>query len=189
MTRTKKMTDEEMLALLFQIFRDYGFAGTSLAQIAEASGLKKASLYHRFPGGKQQMAEELLSFTHRWVETSLIEPINKAKSPARKVEIFSEQIGELYNDGKKSCLLNIFSPHSQSGISFLPSVKKIMQLLLGTLKNIAEEAGISTEEATARAEQVLVEIQGSLVVSRGLGNAGPFKRMQKRLPEILLEKK
>lgn len=41
---------------LFQLFRESGYDGVSLAQIAVATGLGKASLYHHFPGGKVEMA-------------------------------------------------------------------------------------------------------------------------------------
>ncbi len=186
MSRNKKIDDQELLARLFQLFREYGFDGTSLTQLAEASGLKKASLYHRFPGGKEQMAEEVLAYTHQWIVDSIVGPIQKAHSPTRKVKLFSSQIAQLYDDGKESCLLNMLLSASQSGSSFAQSIKAAMRLLLDALQSIALESGFSSKEAGLRAEQVLVEVQGALVVSRGLGSAAPFKRMQKRLPAILL---
>ncbi len=186
MSRIKKIDDQELLTRLFQLFREYGFDGTSLTQLAEASGLKKASLYHRFPGGKEQMAEEVLAYTYQWIEDAIVGPIQNTHSPSRKVKVFSNEIAQLYDDGKKSCLLNMLLSATQSGSSFTQSIRAAMKLLLDALQNIAEGAGFTGKEAGIRAEQVLVEVQGALVVSRGLGSAAPFKRMLKRLPGILL---
>jgi AcrR family transcriptional regulator len=50
---------EQLLAL--------GYAGVSLDQIAAAVGIRKPSLYHHFPGGKEQICVEV---THRYIDAS-----------------------------------------------------------------------------------------------------------------------
>ncbi|MFC5099696.1 TetR/AcrR family transcriptional regulator [Kibdelosporangium philippinense] len=40
------------------LFRERGIAGTSLADIIEHSGAPRGSIYHHFPGGKNQIAAE-----------------------------------------------------------------------------------------------------------------------------------
>jgi AcrR family transcriptional regulator len=44
-----------------------GYAGVSLDQIASASGIRKASLYHHFPGGKEAICTEV---SLRYIEQS-----------------------------------------------------------------------------------------------------------------------
>ena len=56
--RPQKTLDEDVLAGLTEVFQSKGYEAASLQDLARATGLKKASLYHRFPGGKKQMAEE-----------------------------------------------------------------------------------------------------------------------------------
>ena len=52
------MTDRSAaIPALAEAFREHGFEGASLAQLCEATGLGKGSLYHFFPGGKDEMAE------------------------------------------------------------------------------------------------------------------------------------
>ncbi len=52
------VSDSDLLERLGLLFRANGYDGSSLGDIAAATGLQKSSLYHRFPGGKQQMASE-----------------------------------------------------------------------------------------------------------------------------------
>ena len=55
------MDKPTLIRSLLNIFREYGYEGASLSKISERTGLGKASLYHHFPNGKQQMAQEVLS--------------------------------------------------------------------------------------------------------------------------------
>ena len=55
--RPQKVQDIEIIESLVKTFRSNGYEGTSLAELAKSTGLKKASLYHRFPDGKQEMAQ------------------------------------------------------------------------------------------------------------------------------------
>ncbi len=57
-----KKTREKILSVATQLFGRYGFAGTSMDDIAERVGIKKASLYHHFPS-KQDIYNELIDRT------------------------------------------------------------------------------------------------------------------------------
>jgi len=48
------------------------------------------------------------------------------------------------------------------------------------------EAGFNSDAARQKAEDAILQIQGSLVLARGLNDNAPFKRVIKRLPEYLL---
>ena len=43
-----------------QMFRRNGYTGTGVKQVAAAAGAQLGSLYHFFPGGKEQLAEEVI---------------------------------------------------------------------------------------------------------------------------------
>ena len=50
MARPQSVQDQDLMQRLSCVFRDVGYDGASLSILSEATGLKKASLYHRFPG-------------------------------------------------------------------------------------------------------------------------------------------
>jgi AcrR family transcriptional regulator len=53
------------------LFRRNGYAATGINEIAEVSGAPKGSLYHYFPGGKDQIAEAAVRFAGTVVVTTL----------------------------------------------------------------------------------------------------------------------
>lgn len=55
-----KQTKEKILQTATRLFYFQGFHGTGLNQILKESGCPKGSLYHYFPDGKEQLAEEAI---------------------------------------------------------------------------------------------------------------------------------
>ncbi|WP_372790164.1 TetR/AcrR family transcriptional regulator [Paraconexibacter sp.] len=53
-------TRDRILFASAELMRRGGYAGTGLKQVVTASGAPFGSLYHFFPGGKEQLAEEVL---------------------------------------------------------------------------------------------------------------------------------
>ena len=79
---TTKITENQLLERLTRVFQDHGYQGASLSLIAEATGLGRASLYHRFPGGKTDMAVAVLDRRSRsWFSVILVVPMGLALFP------------------------------------------------------------------------------------------------------------
>lgn len=53
-------TRERILAATAELFRRQGYSGTGLKAVVGRAGAPFGSLYHHFPGGKQQLAEEVI---------------------------------------------------------------------------------------------------------------------------------
>lgn len=53
-------TKERILAVSAELFRRNGYTGTGLKQIVSEASAPFGSLYHFFPGGKEQLAEEVI---------------------------------------------------------------------------------------------------------------------------------
>ncbi|MCH8014302.1 MAG: helix-turn-helix transcriptional regulator, partial [Candidatus Dadabacteria bacterium] len=86
MARHKQIDNETLIRKLTQVFRDYGYEGASLTNLSKATGLKKASLYHRFPGGKEEMAIEVLNKAGKWIEENIVSPLNSNLKPEKKIK-------------------------------------------------------------------------------------------------------
>jgi len=188
MVNIKKIEDEDLLHQLSGAFKDYGYEGTSITILSKVTGLKRPSLYHRFPRGKEQMAEEVLSFIYTWIEENILNKLKENLTPEEKINFFVHQIGKIYENGKNSCILNMLSATKCENNPFSEAINNTFKTLQVALSDIAVQAGNDRKEAQNRAENILVEIQGALVLSRAMNSTAPFKRMQKRLPDILLSR-
>ena len=56
---------DEIVAQLAEVFRTHGYEGASLARLGAGTGLGKGSMYNFFPGGKEEMAQAVLTHIDR----------------------------------------------------------------------------------------------------------------------------
>lgn len=69
---------------------------------------------------------------------------------------------------------------------FANQVRSILEHWLKALAAVFEEASFDAEAANERAEDLLLQIQGAIVLSRGLGKVSVFKRVLSRLAKTAL---
>ena len=172
-----KVDDAELLDRLIQVFRTYGFEGASLSRISEATGLQRASLYHRFPGGKEEMARAVLQRAAGWLREHALKPLESSDQapPLERLKRMGASLEAFYESGRRSCLLDALS-FSDASDAVQSDVRAAMQLWSDKLAGSGRELGLSEAEASAWAEDRVVQIQGALVVSRVTGNAAVFER-------------
>jgi AcrR family transcriptional regulator len=60
MDATVTPTRERILYAAAELFRRQGYSGTGLKQVVAEAQAPFGSLYHHFPGGKQQLADEVI---------------------------------------------------------------------------------------------------------------------------------
>lgn len=186
MARPQSIDEDELLSRLGRVFRDVGYEGASVAVLSEATGLQKASLYHRYPGGKQEMAEHVLSAAMEWFGAHVIAHLNADGPPERRLAEVTKSLSTFYEGGRQACLLNVLaSPRIESG-PFSPAIKAAIEQLVDGFAKLARDAGIGTRLARERGARALMLVQGGLVLSRGLGSVEPFRQALKALPETLL---
>ncbi|MDJ0554926.1 MAG: TetR/AcrR family transcriptional regulator [Microcoleaceae cyanobacterium MO_207.B10] len=80
------MSKEQAIAQLIQVFRQYGYEGTTLARLSKATGLGKASLYNYFPGGKQEMAATVLEYGNNLFQTTILKPLQADSPPEERIQ-------------------------------------------------------------------------------------------------------
>lgn len=181
-----KVSDQDLICALTDVFRAQGYEGASLSRISEATGLEKASLYHRFPRGKEEMVATVVNHVNQWFQDHVFTPLERPGKPAQKIRLVAEHLRELYGNGSKSCVLDTLSlPGSSPGLR--EAVRGSLKAWLQAFTGIAREAGASDTEARQRAEQAIIEIEGSLVLARVLADRKPFHKTIDRLQKLLLQ--
>jgi AcrR family transcriptional regulator len=179
-----RLPEDQLLDRLSEVFQLHGYQGASLTLLAEAGGLQRASLYHRFPGGKEEMAEVILERAARWLSLHALEPLRQEGPPPERVRRMTAKLAEFYEGGRRSCLLDTLSLGSE-GSPFRDQVAAAMKSWMVAMAAVAQDAGVPPEEAARRAEEALAQIQGGLVVARGIRDPAAFHHALERLPRLL----
>ena len=179
-----RLTNQELLSKLAEVFRARGYDGASLGDLAEAAELEKASLYHRFPGGKEEMVTAVIASVDECFEENLFAPLRAPGEPTEKAQAAALFFKTFYDDGKKACTLDTLSLPSA-----IPAIRSLLQrsatALLNSLAGLARESGFPAAEAKLRAQRAIVLLEGSLVYARALGDTKPFREFIAELPVIL----
>ena len=172
---------------LTDVFRTVGYDGATLSKLSEAAGLQRASLYHRFPGGKKEMAEAVLGQAGNWVQGHILGPLAGPGTPRERLGAMVSRLDEFYSRGDKSCLLDSLS-FGEGGEIFGDHIRGAFSLWIEALSKLVVEAtACSRAVARRRAEDAVIRIQGALVLARGAGDTKPFRRVIRALPDTLLE--
>lgn len=179
------MSKDTAIPQLLTVFQQYGYEGATLAKLSEATGLGRASLYHHFPKGKEEMAASVLDYLNRGLQENILAPLQSDLPPADRIRAMNKNINAFYHQGEQPCLLALLSVGEAHDL-FQSQIQQALDLWIKSLAQVAIEVGVNSETAYQRAEDAVLQIQGALVLSRGLNNTAIFKRVLKRLPEMLL---
>jgi TetR/AcrR family transcriptional repressor of lmrAB and yxaGH operons len=178
------VSDEVFLATALDLFRTYGFEGVSLKQLADATGLEKASLYYRYPGGKDAIAMAAAGEAVKWLQANVFDPLVGSGPPRKRVSFVVDKLREFYAGGSKACVMDLLSIRGGSKELQL-ALKTAMQALVSAFAQIAKQSGHGSASARSKAEEAIVRLEGSLILARVLGDTACFERVLKGLPDLL----
>ncbi|MCX6597040.1 MAG: TetR/AcrR family transcriptional regulator [Acidobacteria bacterium] len=180
-----KIQDDDLFERLTGLFQTLGYEGTSLAKIAQATGLEKASLYHRFPGGKEQMAVMVLERVKEAMTAQALAPLKASGDLASRIRAAGVNLAAFYQNARRSCLLDTLSLPGGG-----PAVREAAHQAYAAWQNafaaIAQESGMEQGAAAQAAQKAIAAIEGGLVVSRVTGNPQAFLDAINQLPQLLL---
>lgn len=179
-----KVDDEELVGKALEVFRNYGYEGTSLNRLAEATGLEKASFYYRFPGGKRDIVLAVAAHVDRWFRENVLEPLAGSGTPSERVKLVAHRLRTFYGDGSQPCVLDTLSL-TGGPVELQAALTGALRAWLSAFTAVARESGIARTAAERRAQQALINIEGSLVLARVLKKPGLFLRELARLPALL----
>jgi TetR/AcrR family transcriptional repressor of lmrAB and yxaGH operons len=178
------MPKETYVPYLLRLFRQYGYDGATLTRISKATGLGKASLYHHFPGGKDEMVETVLDHLERWMDQNIIQKLQSADAPVTRLQQMCDRLSEVYEGGKQPCLSAILLLGSARDV-FHNRVQTLYRDWIDAIAQVLIESGMDVVLAQQRGEDAILTIQGALILSQGMNDPEPFQRTMQQLPQKL----
>lgn len=165
------------------VFRQRGYEGTTLAALAAATNLGKPSLYHHFPGGKEDMAHAALDMVECSLDEMVLALHEADGTAAERLDRMFAALDAYYDSGRMGCLLAVLAlqrwEHQLSG-----RVAHMFRTWIESLAALCRDAGIP--DGDQRAEMAVILIQGGLILAAGLDSPDPFRRALLHARKVIL---
>ena len=185
-------TRDRIVTATGELFRRHGYNGTSLKQVTVAARAPFGSLYHSFPGGKEELGEAVILTSGR-AYGELFEAIyDQAAGPVEAVTDFFEGAAQVLveTDYVDACPIGTVALEVASTNDRL---RRATATVFAGWERLAVDrlvaAGVAPDEAEELATTLVVAIEGGFMLSRAARSPEPMRRagrMMRRLVEAAL---
>ena len=173
-----------LLPVLAEIMRCHGYEGASLARMTEGTGLGKGSLYHLFPGGKEEMTNAVLAEIDAWFQREVYQPLRDWPDAAAGIDHMFEEVERYFLSGRKVCLVGVFALVNVRD-RFAERVSSYFADWVQALQAALQRSDTEESKAASLAEEVVAAIQGGLVLARAMDDPALFVRTLQRWQQRL----
>ena len=176
---------QEMVNGAIALLAEKGVQGTSFAVVTEATNTPRGSIYHHFPGGKNELIEEAVASLGSLV-TSLIDAVN-ASSPSQVIEQFVESWRALLlaNNFASNCAVANVSLGAGDEASLTTSAHEVFKNWQHSLARAFERSGAKRKDAIDFAAVCLASVEGAMILGRASGSDEVFKALSRQLKKIV----
>lgn len=169
-----------------KLIRSRGLSATSFSDVLEDSGAPRGSIYHHFPEGKQQLAEEAIRATNEGVLARLRD--DSTTTPAevlgRFVALWRHVV--IASNARAGCVV--------AGVAIDTDVYESgqMDLVRATFRSwveaLAEQltrTGLEADRSAKVATAAVAAMEGALILCRAEGGPGPLDTVGGQLLELV----
>ncbi|PKP82458.1 MAG: TetR/AcrR family transcriptional regulator [Alphaproteobacteria bacterium HGW-Alphaproteobacteria-18] len=175
----------EIVDVIANLFRRRGYDGVSLGDISAATGLGKSSLYHHFPGGKEEMASTVVEQAASNMQAFVFTPLMAGDSLESRIDGMISSVTGIYGGGDDPCLLASLLSSDENG-PLAERAGELIRLWADRIANALRAEGIERKEARRRGILAVALIQGGLITSKAFDSGEPFKEAMATARTVLL---
>jgi AcrR family transcriptional regulator len=179
-------TKERILDTSGELFRRQGYMGTGIKQIVEEAGAPFGSIYHFFPGGKEELGAETIRRSGALYGLLFAEFVGPEVDLVKGVRAFFAGAAEtlVETDFADACpIATVALEISSTNEELREACADVFDLWIegGTARFV--EAGIKRKKARELVIEMLAALEGAFVLSRALRSADPVELAGKAAAE------
>ncbi len=175
---------EALVRTAMRLFRRQGYASTGLQQILAESGAPKGSLYHYFPSGKEGLAEAAVELAGQLIGDMLRDLAQRHTAPSAFTKAYCRVMAGWMeeSDFRSGCPIATTmletAPHSPALTrAGAQAIDKWSDIIAG----VFEASGASARQAKLKAEQLIMMMEGALLLARIRASAKPILDIAKAI--------
>ena len=162
-----------------------GVSATSFSDVLEDSGAPRGSIYHHFPDGKKQLAEDAI----RWTSERVLAH-QRACAPVTASDVLGCFIGMWRqvvrsSSGSVGCVVAGVAIDTTAGEGMIDVVRATFRSWMALLSEQLEAVGVPAQRAAPIAVAVLAGMEGALILCRAEGHSGPLDAVAEELMRLL----
>lgn len=182
MTATSK---DRMVATTAHLLRAQGYAGTGLNQVTAEANAPKGSMYHHFPGGKEELAAEAIAHYAGTVQ-SLLEHCLQAPDIADGLDAFITALAHQLDRSqfRDGCPVGVVAMEAAAASERLAAATKAaFEQWRAVIARTMTEHGVPDPDD--RATTVIAAVEGGVMLSRAHRSTGPLLSVSRSLRHIV----
>jgi len=170
-----KPTRERFLSTAAELFQRQGYSGTGLAEITTQSGAPKGSLYHHFPRGKEQLAEEALELAGRRLRHGIAAAVESAPDGPTAIRNLTRMMAAGLEASDYALGCPIATTTLDAAASSEPIARAADRAFSSWIDVLASKVG--AREAVV----VLSALEGALILARAARSTKPLETVGEEL--------
>jgi TetR/AcrR family transcriptional regulator, transcriptional repressor for nem operon len=185
-----ELTRQRIVELAAPLFNQHGYAGCSMQEILDATGLKKGGLYRHF-AGKQELAAEAFRYSLAQVRKIRLEGIDPSLNSVDRLREAIRHFVELPSPVPGGCPILNTAIDADDGNPVLRRLAcQGLETWRARITRIVRE-GIARKEICrgvkpqALANTIVAALEGALMISRLEGSRTALKDVQRSLERLL----
>jgi AcrR family transcriptional regulator len=188
--RKGEATRQRIIAQAAPIFNQRGFAGSSMQDVMEATGLEKGGLYRHF-SGKEELAAEAFRYAVARAQKVRFDKLDRTRGALDQLRLLVDRFANMRSDVAGGCAIFNTAIEADDGNPVLRGLAlKALQDWKDRLARIVRE-GIRAGEirkgtVPGRVANILIAtLEGALTMSRLEGTKTPLEDAQVTLSAFL----
>lgn len=177
---------ERMIRSAAALFRERGVHGTSFTDVLEHSGAPRGSIYHHFPGGKAELAEEATRYAGEWVAGGIAAALEE-DDPVAAVRAFAALWRRVLRESGYGAGCPIVSATLEGDRSprARDAAGAVFRRWEGLLADGFARHGVPGPRARALGTLTVAAIEGAIVLARAQRSAEPLERVAGELEALV----
>src|SRR6266850_3758036 len=177
---------ERMVRSAASLIRTRGLNATSFSEVLAESGAPRGSIYHHFPEGKEQLAEDAIRWTSERVLAHLRAGAAATPSDVLKRFIAMWRQVVVASGGTAGCVVaGVAIDTNARKAREIDVVRSTLRSWVALLTEQLEAVGVPAARARPIALATLAGMEGALILCRAEGNAKPLDTVAEELLRLL----
>jgi TetR/AcrR family transcriptional repressor of nem operon len=175
-----KIDRKTLLRNSLSVFKEKGYNGTSMSDLAKANGLLKGSIYHYIEGKEALMLEVLEALKDHYVIKVFSKAYDEELTPYERLKELALRAEEIFvfEDGG-DFFVNIGLETKNAVPAFGVVIKEFFEEWIKTMVYLYEFV-VGEAEAKEKAEIVVAEIEGAAILMKVLDDSNYLQRTNQK---------